>query len=60
MFPDRKFPADVEGLVEDETVAPTERAVEVLGWLKEGKGWDSLDSAVREMSEQFAHGVWKD
>lgn len=60
MFPDRKFPADVEGLVEDETVVPTERAEEVLGWLKEGKGWDSLDSAVREMSEQFAHGVWKD
>jgi hypothetical protein len=43
----------MEGLVDDGVVAPTERAEEVLGWVKEGKGWDPLDKAVKEMCVQF-------
>ncbi|KAF2678484.1 dihydroflavonol-4-reductase, partial [Lentithecium fluviatile CBS 122367] len=52
-YPERKFPEDVEGLVDDGVRAPTQRAEEVLGWVKDGKGWGGLEGAVREMSEQF-------
>lgn len=56
-YPDRKFPDDVPGLVEDLTEPPTARAEEILRWIKEdGKGWDSLESQVVEMAEQFAGG----
>ena len=43
----------MENLVDDWTVVPTERAEEVLGWVKGGNGWDGLKGAVKEMSTQF-------
>lgn len=52
-YPDRKFPGDVPGLGVDGVQPPRERAEEVLRWAKNGQGWDGLEGAVKEMSEQF-------
>ncbi|KAJ4305196.1 hypothetical protein N0V90_000727 [Kalmusia sp. IMI 367209] len=56
-YPDRKFPADIPGLKADGSVPPSERAEEILKWAKGGEGWDSLESKVVEMAEQFASGA---
>lgn len=55
MFPHRTFPEDIPGLVDDGCEPPTERAEEVLRWIK-GEGWSSWESQVREMGEQFDKG----
>lgn len=52
-YPDRTFPADVEGMGEDKMKVTNERAEEVLTWVK-GKGWDKFDRSVREMSASWA------
>lgn len=55
--PERSFPVDVEGLVDDKCVPPSARAEEILKWIKEGgKGWDALEDVVGEMAAQFASG----
>ncbi|KAF2444992.1 aldehyde reductase [Karstenula rhodostoma CBS 690.94] len=56
-YPERQFPADIEGLVDDKCVPPSERAEEILKWIKDdGKGWDTLEDMAGEMAEQFASG----
>ncbi|KAJ4350196.1 uncharacterized protein N0V89_008817 [Didymosphaeria variabile] len=56
-YPDRTFPAGLQGQVDDKCEPPSERAEEILKWIKEGgKGWDSLEDKVREMGVQFASG----
>ncbi|KAF1959651.1 dihydroflavonol-4-reductase [Byssothecium circinans] len=52
-YPERTFPEDIPGLVDDSCKPPREMAEEVLRWVKNGKGWDSLEKAVKEMAEQF-------
>jgi hypothetical protein len=56
-YPDREFPDDVEGLVDDGVKVPSERAEEVLRWVKGGSGWDGLYQSVKEMGEQFYEGT---
>lgn len=57
-YPERDFPQNVQGLVDDKCVPPSARAEEILKGIKEGgKGWDSLESKVAEMAEQFASGA---
>jgi hypothetical protein len=51
-YPGRKFPEDVKE-VPDGVKAPIGRAGEILGWVKEGKSWDTLEEAVKEMCAQF-------
>ncbi|KAF2244429.1 dihydroflavonol-4-reductase [Trematosphaeria pertusa] len=53
LYPDKKFPEDVPGLVDDGVKVPSERAEEVLRWVKDGEGWTRLEDAVGEMSAQF-------
>ncbi|KAL1609955.1 hypothetical protein SLS60_001620 [Paraconiothyrium brasiliense] len=56
-YPDKNFPADLQGQVDDKCEPPSERAEEILKGIKEdGEGWDSLEDKVREMGAQFASG----
>lgn len=52
MYPQRKFPEDIEGLGEDRTIVPNQRAEELLKRVK-GQGWEPLEKALKEMSEQW-------
>ncbi|CAI6340116.1 unnamed protein product [Periconia digitata] len=53
-YPDRKFADDVSIAGEDMVEVPRERAEEVLGWVKNGQGWDGLGDSIREMIAQWA------
>ncbi|USP73898.1 uncharacterized protein yc1106_01172 [Curvularia clavata] len=50
MYPERKFPEDIEGLGEDRMRVPNQRAEELLRRVK-GDGWESLKMSLKEMSE---------
>jgi hypothetical protein len=52
LYPERKFLDDVEGQGVDRLRVPSQRAEEVLKWLK-GAGWDSLETSLKEMSEDW-------
>jgi len=53
-FPDRKFPENLPNPGVDETKPPTQRAEEIVKWVKDGQGWDALEPKVLEMARQFA------
>jgi hypothetical protein len=53
LYPEKEFPKDSEGLGQDKSKVPNQRAEEVLGWVKEGKGWTGLEESVREMVVDF-------
>ncbi|KAF2797416.1 NAD(P)-binding protein [Melanomma pulvis-pyrius CBS 109.77] len=53
LFPGRDFPADVEGMGVDKCKVPNQRALEVLGWVKEGRGWTGLEESLAEMVVDF-------
>jgi hypothetical protein len=55
LYPDQEFPKDTEGLGVDRMSVPNQRAEEVLKWLK-GTGWDSLETALQETSENWVIG----
>ncbi|KAK7191423.1 hypothetical protein DPSP01_002974 [Paraphaeosphaeria sporulosa] len=56
-YPERMFPKDLEGLVDDKSVPPSARAEEILKGVKEGgEGWDKLEDKAEEMAVQFASG----
>lgn len=52
LYPNRKFSDDKDGEAVDKSVVRSERAEEVLKWMK-GAGWTKLEDSVKEMSEQF-------
>lgn len=52
MYPEKKFPEDIEGLGEDKMKVPNQRAEELLKRVK-GEGWNSLEKGLRDMSEQW-------
>jgi hypothetical protein len=51
-YPEKTFPEDVEGLGDDRVHAPTERAEEVLRWVK-GASWDGLEDSVVTMCKDW-------
>jgi hypothetical protein len=51
-YPGKTFPEDVTGLGDDRVSPPTERAEEVLRWVK-GRGWDGLEESVVAMSKDW-------
>jgi hypothetical protein len=53
LYPGKEFPKDTEGLGHDKSIVPNQRAREVLGWVKEGRGWTGLEESLREMAEDF-------
>jgi hypothetical protein len=54
LYPERQFPEAAEGEGVDKSVVRNERAEDVLKWVKpEGKGWDGLEGALKEMSAQW-------
>ncbi|KAF1947804.1 dihydroflavonol-4-reductase [Clathrospora elynae] len=53
LYPERKFPEDIEGLGVDRTSVPNLRAEEVLRWVK-GAGWDDLEKSLGEMSVDWS------
>ncbi|KAF2872065.1 hypothetical protein BDV95DRAFT_493313 [Massariosphaeria phaeospora] len=54
IYPERRFPKDLEGLGVDRCRVPNERAEEVLRWVKDGgQGWTRLEESLREMVRAF-------
>jgi hypothetical protein len=51
-YPERKFAQDFDGLGRDWVIPPTDRAEEVLKWVK-GSGWDGLEESVVAMSKNW-------
>jgi hypothetical protein len=52
LYPERKFPGDIEGLGTDRMSVPNGRAEEVLWWAK-GTGWDGLEESLKVMAESW-------
>ncbi|PSN66712.1 dihydroflavonol-4-reductase [Corynespora cassiicola Philippines] len=52
LYPEKSFPKDRE-LGIDVSNVPNKRALEVLEWIKEGKGWTGLKESLAEMSENW-------
>jgi nucleoside-diphosphate-sugar epimerase len=52
LYPQRKFPEDTQDSGVDRMIVPNQRAEEVLRWVK-GAGWDSLESSLKVMSEDW-------
>lgn len=52
LYPEREFPEDLENIGFDRMNVPNQRAEEVLEWVK-GAGWDSLETGLKEMSEDW-------
>jgi nucleoside-diphosphate-sugar epimerase len=54
LYPERKFPDNIEGMGVDRMSLPNARAEEVMSWLKgPGSKWDSLEKGLREMTENW-------
>ncbi|KAG9192895.1 hypothetical protein G6011_11629 [Alternaria panax] len=54
LYPERKFPDNIEGMGVDRMSLPNARAEEVMSWLKgPGSEWDSLEKGLREMIEHW-------
>ena len=51
LYPGREFPEPPKDEGVDKSIVKNERALEVLGWVKENKGWDGLEGALGEMSK---------
>jgi hypothetical protein len=52
LYPERKFPDNIESMGVDRMILPDARAEEVMSRLKGlGSNWDSLEKGLREMTE---------